>query len=349
MAEQRRYDRALAFCQQAAALEPGLPEIYTDALTYAEQARDSAAMTWAAGQLLKNDWPLNNETLHTRAEDKLAALARVLEAARRKAEAERMQTAVERVRQRDLVVTLSYQGEAHLDLKVKEPIGTVCSGQHRQSPGGGTFLGGTLTDLAKQSYVAAQAFSGEYEITVERVWGRPLGSKATVEVVRHQGTPQESRERHTIVLDRSHTLKVALAGGRRVTVASVPLTPPGSATAETSAEEPSGNRVLNKLRALADATFDPAAGSGLTGGLAALTGRSVPDPRRPVQGLPKTTDAVLYQSRVQSNVGAGLDLAAKVVVKGEQSFMELAPNFQGLASRGGVPTVVNPLIPGSGR
>ena len=53
----KRYDRALAFCRQAAQAEPNVPYPYAEALAYAEQARDPRAMEWAAGGLLKQDWP----------------------------------------------------------------------------------------------------------------------------------------------------------------------------------------------------------------------------------------------------------------------------------------------------
>jgi hypothetical protein len=36
-------------------------------------------------------------------------------------------------RRRDVVVRLSWQGEADLDLKVEEPTGSICTWQNRQS------------------------------------------------------------------------------------------------------------------------------------------------------------------------------------------------------------------------
>src|SRR5207245_3177738 len=58
MADHKHWDRALAFCRQAAQLEPGAPKVYADALNYAEMAKDVDAMEWAAGNLLKQDWPV---------------------------------------------------------------------------------------------------------------------------------------------------------------------------------------------------------------------------------------------------------------------------------------------------
>ena len=40
MADHKQYDRALAFCRQAALLEPNLSQPYAEALAYAELGKD---------------------------------------------------------------------------------------------------------------------------------------------------------------------------------------------------------------------------------------------------------------------------------------------------------------------
>ena len=82
----------------------------------------------------------------------------------------------------------------------------------------GTLIGNGLSkeDLTRVSYVAAQAFSGEFHITVRRLWGQPLGGKARLEIVQHQGTPKESRQIETVQVDgKAATFKLTLADGRR--------------------------------------------------------------------------------------------------------------------------------------
>ena len=128
--------------------------------------------------------------------------------------------------QRDLVIQLKWQGEADLDIEVKEPVGTLCSFLQRQSPGGGVLLGDRVGDAPQESYVAAKAFSGDYQITVRRVWGRPLGGKAVVEITQHQGTPEETHRRETVVFDRIHMMNISLADGRRTSAEFVPSEPP---------------------------------------------------------------------------------------------------------------------------
>src|SRR5262249_41952379 len=152
-ADQKRYDRAVAFCRQASLLEPNAPQPYAEALVYAESARDTQTMEWAAGTLLRQDWPTNGETLHAQASARLSTLARRLEGGTRKPEADRLRDTAARLRERDLVLVLTWQGDADLDLEVREPIGTTCSCLQRQTPGGGILLGDTIAEGQRESYV----------------------------------------------------------------------------------------------------------------------------------------------------------------------------------------------------
>src|SRR5439155_13420723 len=120
LAENKHFDHALAFCRQAAALQPNIPQPYEAALDQAVIAKDTDAMEWAAGRLLLQDWPLNNQELHDKARVKLDSLAKSLSDAGRKEDAEHMLAAVNTRRQRDLVIKANWQGEADLDLSVKE-------------------------------------------------------------------------------------------------------------------------------------------------------------------------------------------------------------------------------------
>src|SRR5262249_11149708 len=214
MADAREWSRALAFCKEAAKLEPNSPHPYADALAYAEGGKDADGMAWAAAGLLGQEWPVDSPRLHLTAQAKLDALALDLEEGQRKADAERLRAAVGKARQRDVVVHLTWEagrsGAADLELEVKEPCGSVCSSALRQSPGGGAWTGNlvpvskakggptpeTLDESMKKpfaSYAAAQAFPGEYQITVRRIWGEPLGGRARLEIILNQGTAEEVR------------------------------------------------------------------------------------------------------------------------------------------------------------
>ena len=79
-------------------------------------------MEWAASHLLRQDWPVDNDQMHREAQSKLQALARTLDKDNRKAEVERMLAKANVLRQRDLEIHLTWQGDADLDLEVQEPI-----------------------------------------------------------------------------------------------------------------------------------------------------------------------------------------------------------------------------------
>ena len=132
MAEMKRHSMALAFCKQASQLEQNTSAPFEAALTYAEQAGDGKALEWAASNLLGRDWPVENKELHDLARVKMEAYLR-----KNKDQAPdfKMQG------QRDLVIKLAWQGDADLDLQVKEPVGSVCNPTNAQSIGGGVLLG----------------------------------------------------------------------------------------------------------------------------------------------------------------------------------------------------------------
>jgi hypothetical protein len=345
LADQKHYDRAVAFCRQAALLEPNSPTPYADALVYAELGKDTEAMEWAAGRLLRQDWPTDSELLHAQASGRLDALAKTLQRDNKQAVAERMLTSVKSSRQRDLVLTLSWQGEADLDLEVREPIGTTCSCLQRQTPGGGTLLGDTSADMQRETYIAAEGFSGEYQVTVRRIWGRPLGGKATLEIIQHQGTPQETRKRETIIFDRTHTLAVTLDEGRRTEAASVPP-PAATRRTATAAKTPSSDSVLNKLRALADPEI---VGTERTRMGLGSTGHLVNNQEPPAQADRNPADLVTYQTRVSPFVSSGSDFTAQAVLSADRRYVRFSLNavFQ-TVGRGGPPSVPNPFIPGMG-
>src|SRR5262249_12959342 len=139
MGDRKQYAHAVAYCRQAATLEPNIAAPYEEALSYAELAKDSKTMEWAAANLLQRDWPADNQELHVKAKDKVQELVRLLKKENRLTESERLQKAAGNSGQRDLEIVLRWDGLADLDLEVKEPIGTVCSSMQRQSPGGGVL------------------------------------------------------------------------------------------------------------------------------------------------------------------------------------------------------------------
>jgi hypothetical protein len=347
MADHKQWDRALAFCRQAALLEPNRAQPYTEALAFAELGKDSKAMEWAVDRLLSQDWPVDNKTVQTKAQAKLEALATVLDKdQRRQTEAQRLREALQRLRQRDLVINLTWDvghEPADLSLEVKEPGGSICSAKARQTSGGGTYLGNNLLDLTRVSYMAAQGFPGDYQITVRRNWGQPLGGRARLEIIQHLGTPQETRRLEIIRLDQTNTFTVTVDRGRRTALANVP--PPGSDKRAPKNEERQEVSALSKLRALAHPDF-----SGATGlrGSAGTPGARIPgyvaDSRRATETPPR----VDLQSAIvpPANGGVNLNVQATLADNAREIQLRLTPVFQTVGQNRGSPSVNLPLIPG---
>ncbi len=335
LADHKQYDRALAFCRQAALLEPNASQPYAEALAYAELGKDSKAMAWAAEKLISQDWAEGNQFLQQNAQSRGQALAQSLRADRRGTEADQLQQALQALRQRDLVINLTWDssGEpADLELEVKEPTGSVCSAQQKQTPGGGTFLGTNLTDMTRASYLAAQAFPGEYEISVRRLFGQPLGGRARLEIIQNLGTPQETRRLEIVRLNRPAHIRIDIKAGRRTELATVapPMHKKASAKAEAKAEN-----VLMKLRGFSFPEF--------SGSIKVRGEVSTPGGNRP--SLP----AAAYQSQTTALGGSGgINITAQVKMSPDQreTNLVLQPVFQTVI--GNRPSMSLPLIPGAG-
>jgi hypothetical protein len=323
MAGHKEYERALAFCRQAALLQPRLSNCYADALLYAEQGRDSKAMEWAVEQLLNQDWPASNQQLHALAQLKAEAFAGVLEQENRRTEAERIRDALQRLQRRDLVVRLTWENGAQpsdVELTVQEPCGSVASLEQRQTAGGGAYLANSLLQLNRVTYTAAQAFAGEYEIGVRRNWGQPLRNEARLEIIQHLGMPQESKRVEIIDLDRPQSLKVRLEDGRRTTLASVASLP--EEDVEPLPPE-TDSKVLGKLRELASYDF-----TGVRSEAAPrMRGNSgTPGARLPAVPVSQQPERNAGQVALPPQTGSGVAWNAQAAVSTDRRYVRVSLN-----------------------
>jgi tetratricopeptide (TPR) repeat protein len=348
MRQAERPDRALAFCRQAALLQPNVPYAFRDALVCAKEAKDSAGMAWAAGNLLQRDWPVDNEKLQDRATKAMDNLSKELMKDKRTEEAGRLKAALEQHQQRDLVIRLAWQDTADLDLRVEEPSGSTCSWLNRQTVGGGTLLGDTLTETNNETYVAARAFSGVYKVTVDRVWGRPLGGRAQLQIIHHQGTPQQQVDVVTVNVGEKQPVTVTLENGRRTEPAAVP--PPAALELPRDREEEARtSQVLTQLRNLADPEIS-SVDTGIRGGFSMYGTPSRPQlPTR----MPERSSAeqLAYQTKVASPVGNSAALTTRASLTADRNFvrLSLSPLFDTLKNGRPQAAVYNPLIPGAPR
>ena len=344
--EHGQYAKALAFCQQAAKLEPGLPNAYAEALVFAEKGKDIKGMEWAVGKLVSQDWAGDDQNLQLKASLKVEKLVTALQSEKRNEEVAKLKASLQKLRQRDLVIHLTWEpgasGDADLELQIKEPTGTVCSSQYRMTAGGGTLSGLTLTSQRKATYTASLAFSGEYQILVKRLWGQPASGKFRLEIVQHQGTPQEKHRIETLTIDQISSMKFVLANGRRTDLAQV--APPQAR--QTVDEEVKGESVLSKLRDIANPVGDRAP-RGVAGHrqISGQRGGHYP-PRRP-----RTNPSNSCSRAGLAPAAGGVYMTTQGHLSADGQYLRLSVNpvFQPSSMGTGRPQFDLPLIPGASR
>ncbi len=351
LADLNQHEQAIAFCQQATQLEPNLPDAYANALVYAGKADgvDTDAVAWAAGNLLGRDWAIDNATYHGDAKEQLRLLEKRLRQANRPGDLKRLQEIVDRERQRDLIVDLEWSGIADLDLEVLDPISTTCSVYAPQSQGGGVLHGDDLSqkrDHQSETYTAANAFSGTYQVKIRRIFGRTLGDKARLHVIKHQGTDHQSQEFHTLRFAGKDELivNIQLGQGRRTDLATLP--PLSSLLVNKEQPKDRSQLLINRIQMLSNpVTWDsPLAMSGGTG--------AIYEQRDALPGnrMSPLIDGVQERSRIAPLVGGAADLAgeARTVMtpNGPKVQVELKPIYQ-TVEVDARPKVPLDLIPGA--
>ncbi|HKB02389.1 MAG TPA: VWA domain-containing protein [Gemmataceae bacterium] len=316
-------DAAVRLCKVAARLEPNVPDAYASALVYAESPKATASYdvtAFAAGGLLARDWPTDGGELHAQARKHLLEAVKKLDAANKKAEAERVQAMLAEDERRDLVIELQWAGPADLDVRVKEPIGTVCSAVQRLTTGGGAVKEQTFDSVDKsytEQYSAAQAFNGTYTIQVDRVWGRPQGDKAQVKVTRNQGTPDKRVEYYPLDLSRETEVKITIDDGRRKDLAVLP-SPMDMAKYRSKAAQ-AGN-VMNKLRALVSG------GTQMSGGVGSPSNPVIGEAARGGGG-PRVGE-VSWSTRLGAERSVGVDIRSETTIRADgKAEVKAAPVF----------------------
>lgn len=346
LADAGQKEQAVSFCRLAAKLEPSMPDPYVNAMVYAGDMKviDSDASVWAASNLLRRDWPTDTKEYHVQARKHLDGIMNRLRTENRGAEAGKVELVSEAHKKRDLTVELLWSGSADLDLKVSEPTGSTCSILNRQTTGGGILQADLpgKNDSFGEVYVAAEAFTGKYVVNVDRVWGRPLGNKATIKVTHHQGTAEQRTELFTLDLEKSTSATIAVENGRRIELMS--MAPP--TVAQDGNRKPERNdAVMARLSAM----LSPSSTTVRTGTFAGGTGtasKTVSQAAYSTDGMPSPMD-VTFSGRVASVMTGGADMQGSLVFSPKSSTpqMRVAPVFQ---TAGRKPAGVKlDLIPGS--
>lgn len=216
--------RALQIYRQAAQLDPRRPEPYLAALRSAQKLGDLQAKQWASLGVLRQAWPKQHMEVWQTARRVAQSVLEELRSAGKTKEAQEFENAMRTAMARDVMIRVSWTGNADVDLLVEEPSGSICSARNPRSSGGGLLLedgaSGQLDSLregpAEEIYICPEGFSGTYRALIRRVWGQLTAGKVQVEVITHLGTDKQRRIAQTIDLKNDETMVVFdLQHGRR--------------------------------------------------------------------------------------------------------------------------------------
>jgi len=204
------HTRALDLLREAALRARGLPEAYAKALALAVYLQDDGAIKWASLGILGQEWQKEESDVTAKARRNAEALLVRLREENKNEEADQFAKQLKEALQRDVVVKVSWSGDADVDLMVEDPTGSICSYRQPRTAGGGVLMGNpndTLEQSAGAGYAEAyccpEAFAGDYRILLRQVWGKIPAGRVTVDVWNHSGTEQEIHFRQVIPLDEN--------------------------------------------------------------------------------------------------------------------------------------------------
>jgi hypothetical protein len=205
---------ALKMLRDTAKVYPGSVNTLWLAFEYADRAGDIDTLVWAAGQLLSREWPRQSEEIHKRTRDRLAGIELKLREDEKSGQADRVRAVAQAAQQRDLEIQVHWVGDADIDMAVVEPNNLLCCARVPRTVNGGVLVTDGISSTER--YVVAEAFKGSYDLLIHPIWGKPTGGIVTVDIIRHKGTANESRERRTVKVDTApKPIQVKLDSGRR--------------------------------------------------------------------------------------------------------------------------------------
>ena len=320
--------QALRLCRTITRIDPASREAYALAMAVAARTNDVEALAWACPGVLAHEWPAGQQEVVTRAARLAKATVDSLEKQGRADAAVSFKAAVDAALIRDLVIDLSWTGDADVDVVVEEPAGTVCSLSAPRSASGGVLLGDNDAaidpDNATQHerYVATEAFPGEYRILVRRAAGKVAADTLTAEMTIHRGTDREQVLRRQIRIGADdQLLSVNVPEGRR----REPLLD------AQIAHDVDTQRILGKavLAQQLAAITDPLATESMS---ESRGGASPPGPTGP--GVPFFGNGAVGYQPIISTLPEGTNLSITAVVSADRRYVRINANplFSGVGA-----------------
>jgi hypothetical protein len=205
---------------QATSKRPDWAEPLVMLFSLALKQKDADRYAATAEKMLALGWPDVDETWRAEIRRKAEGLAKTLREEGHADEADMLLKRVTAAEARDLVLRLSWKGDAGLDLVVEEPLGAKASVLTPRTVFGGAVVRSGRGKSPESVYVCPRAFDGDYKVRVETFYNDEKNPvrEATLEIITHEGTPQEKIETRTIGVYKPAPAVVHLAGGHRTEV-----------------------------------------------------------------------------------------------------------------------------------
>jgi hypothetical protein len=237
LAIRKIHDRAGELLDRAAALEPGNARSHWMSLTLAARTLDPNRAADAAERLLSLGWPGTDDAWRAEVRKQVEAIAKTLRENNRAPEAARLLERLKTSEQRDLVLVLTWDGEADLDLTVEEPLGAIARLESPRTVFGGALLQNGYGKNAEERYACPRGFDGTYTARVTTIASGEANPArtATLTIVAHEGTDRETKKVVTIDPTHPEPVEYKLAGGRRTTVLPYQAGPPELAAPDATA------------------------------------------------------------------------------------------------------------------
>lgn len=223
----QREERALQIYREASRLAPERAEPYLLGLKLARNLKDVDGLEWACAGILQYAWGKDHVIQQREANEAAADALKLLKDEGKTERREAFLKALESARQRDLQIRLEWSGEGDLDMQVGEPGGTKCSAEQAETSNGGWYLHDGYGPDPKNSYeeyLCLRGKNGEYRVSIRKIRGPIVANRATLTILRYQGTPYELKRVIPVTIgDDEEAYLISLNAGRRD---ASPATPP---------------------------------------------------------------------------------------------------------------------------
>jgi len=212
---------AIQLCRQAAESRPFLAEPWLLGRKIADGTDDIRAQADFRLGILRHVHAPEHSADRREARETVQKLASRVQSDGQPQLATELRDALREAMAVDLRIRLKWVGRADLDLLVEEPNGARCDLRRRLTRNGGQLIqddggiGERPEGQRVEEYVCHSAPSGEYTAVVRFIFGNVVAGNAVLEVIKHEGTAQESKSSRTVQLSRQDArIAIELQRGR---------------------------------------------------------------------------------------------------------------------------------------